>query len=124
MFYYWIGDLTCWFYFLIVVMCLWILILCTEDLIDGKRPSPFFFYVMLLVFGVLTETGYEFLHRLLNVDLWSKGENTNANLWWPMRLFIELVAFGFITVDFTMRRFFGKRLFSRFYKNGIGEEES
>jgi len=105
----------------------WSLALCVDHLVKKEKLSPFFYYVIMLLVGLFINYLFNFKARLdifADDDAWTKYPNRMKSIWWFLRAVPVLVPIAFVSVDFTMRRFWGVRLFDKFYKNGVSEEDS
>lgn len=131
---YWISDVTTWGYGIISLMGMWSTFLCGEYVyrsIKGrKKISPFFYYVALLLLAIVITNIKQIHIRLANHIIWIENPEDVLDIatyatykrltsWaWALRLVPMAVSVMFITIDFTMRRFWDKRLFGRLYYNG------
>jgi len=124
---FWMRDLTCWIYLIIAVVSFWSVLLCVESLLKKESMSPFFYYIGILLIGAVISNVIMFWARVESGVIWKEGlelpepaeilRDHLKGTMWAFRLLPTLLINTIIAVDFTMRRFFGKRLLGRFYKN-------
>lgn len=125
--FYWIDDLTCWLYLAVIVMCLWDVMLCVEYRVVRKaRLSAFFYYVVFLLLSIAVSDIFEFISRLSSTILWVHNHhaiddpfrnlyNMLTSFKWAVRMMPKTLMVGLITLDFTLRKYWNKRLFEKTY---------